>query len=106
MDVASYAKRVGEGLYQQAKELGILDSVAGTPQSKGRSSSSSGSGGAAVAGAATASGPPPTTLAARLQPHIVDGYILYNPGGPFQEYLLRVEDAVLLHLLRSDGSRP
>ena len=59
----------------------------------GASSSSSGGGG----------GQGPTSLAARLQPFVVDGYVLYNPGGPFQEYLLRVEDALLLHLLKANA---
>lgn len=42
-----------------------------------------------------------TLLAARLQnsSYDIDGTLVYNPGGPFQEYLLRVEDAVILHLL-------
>ena len=83
---------------------GLVDLSGSSPQRQSRTGAGPlGAGGSpspAGKGGATAG---PTSLAARLQPFVVDGYVLYNPGGPFQEYLLRVEDALLLHLLKANA---
>ena len=90
MDYSSYAKKLSEGLYQQAKGLGLgVDSPASQGKTRVQGSSN------------TPAPPPPASLASRLQPLVLDGHVLYNPGGPFQEFLLRVEDAVLFHLISS-----
>ena len=91
MDYALYAKRMGEGL------LGSLLEVGGSPKSP-----------AGLIGVVGQGSHHPLSLASRLQPLIPGaGYVIFNPSGAFHEYLMRVEDAVILHLLRpGSAGRP